>query len=112
MSYYPEYEAQARKYCELTGLDPDQIIQHDPDPDGSGISLAILCYSPRWQRVTRKLRAHDLLNGALGEAKRSPVSASEPEPDPHPLTKPEPSPDPSPNPPKNGRVGENTKTGD
>lgn len=46
-----DYERIARRYCELMGMDPDQLVSHGADPTGTGYVPAVLLRSPLWTRV-------------------------------------------------------------
>lgn len=49
-----KFEAIARKYCALRGLDPDDRIAHS-HPEG----LAVMLYSPRWKLLAEHAKDLD-----------------------------------------------------
>lgn len=46
----------AKRWCELIGVDPYEMVQHGADPDpNTGYVPAICLSSPRWYRVAREV---------------------------------------------------------
>lgn len=54
-----QLEVAARHYCEISDLNPDEMVPHGADPGPNGLTHAILLHSPRWQRVARVIAEHD-----------------------------------------------------
>lgn len=73
MALLPEQQLElaAREYCRLKGLNPDSQVRHDADPDENGCVVAVLLSSPRWMRVARAIREHDIMNEAIRLASQS-----------------------------------------
>jgi hypothetical protein len=59
-----ELETAARYYCRLQGLDPDESVAQNSEPDG-GISYDVLWYGPRWRRFIKIIRQHAALDSAV-----------------------------------------------
>lgn len=60
-----EIEKVAREWCRLAGVDPDERVSHDPDPDPSGFVFGIALYSPRWKRVALMVEEHAQMHEAF-----------------------------------------------
>ena len=60
-----QLEAAARKYCEITGQDPDERVSHGADPGPGGLTPMILLHSPLWTRIAREIESHDALMQAV-----------------------------------------------
>jgi len=63
-----QLETAARNYCLLLGLDPDDLVPHDAEPDENGCVIAVLLHSPRWQLIARCLQKHHRMNEAISAA--------------------------------------------
>lgn len=49
-----DYERIARRYCELMGMNPNELVAHGADPTGKGYVPAVLLKSPLWTRIARE----------------------------------------------------------
>lgn len=59
------YEAAAKRYCELIGVDPGQDVHHSPEPNANGSVNAVLLTSPYYKRVAKDLKQHHAIRLAL-----------------------------------------------
>lgn len=63
-----QFEAVARKLCQIRGQNPDVLVAHGAEPDAFGACNAVLYHSPRWQLVAGEVRAFAQMNQAFEEA--------------------------------------------
>ena len=68
-----QLEFAARVWCHLNDQDPDEKISHGADPGPDGVVLSVCLYSPRWTRIARDLKKHDLQMAAIQAAQRRAV---------------------------------------
>jgi len=74
------YEANARVYCKLKGLNPDEQVGHGPDVEPGTVAVPmVLLYSSRWERVARDLREHDIINRSLNRPMAVEFPADDPD---------------------------------
>lgn len=64
-----QIEFAARKLCELRGINPDEIVGHEAEPDANGFVLAVLCHSPAWTLVRKEIIVHQQISDAIAFAK-------------------------------------------
>jgi len=72
-----DYERIARRYCELMGMDPNQLVDHGADATGTGYVPAVLRRSPLWMRVVRQAPSQLAWFTALSEFSASEVAKHE-----------------------------------
>lgn len=62
-----DYQAAARRYCEIKRLDPDAVVVHSaPIDPKTGYRPDVLLHTPRWILVANELRELDTKMQALG----------------------------------------------
>jgi len=59
-----ELETAARYYCRLQGLDPDESVGQNSEPD-AGVFIDVIWYGPRWRRFVKMIRQHAALDSAI-----------------------------------------------
>jgi hypothetical protein len=62
-----QYEAAAKRYCEMTGQDPEQPVSIPGDVQGNVMTL-IYRTEPLWQSVARQMQGLALMLKAMGES--------------------------------------------
>lgn len=60
-----QLEIAARKYCELTGLDPEAFVQGPCPTDKSGMVYLVNTQEKTWRSVARRIKDVDLMNQAM-----------------------------------------------
>ncbi len=58
-------EAAARELCRLTGVHPDSMVGHSPDPSSDGFVADVYLYSPAWRRMVREIEYQEKLELAM-----------------------------------------------
>lgn len=74
-----DVERVAREYCRLIGVDPDTMIGHGAEPDANGFVPAVMCYSPRWQLIARRVEDEAAMRKAFDILKVGERPAPHPE---------------------------------
>lgn len=62
-----EKERVARRYCELIGADPEQMVAHGPKPK-HGVAHAVLLHSPLWKLLADEVPHKKAWFQALSES--------------------------------------------
>ena len=62
-----QYEAAARRYCEMTGQDPEQPVSIPGDVHGNVMTL-VYRTEPLWKSVAQQMQGLSLMLKCMGES--------------------------------------------